>query len=448
MKYLIIFVLFLVACSDVTIEKCRPFEVTISDALPIQFWPIDCDTYNEKEVCGVHPKCWCHPWQCGDEITTQFTDTDSDAEFSLGVYNENGSLLESIPFDKTNQFSTDTDLSYSEEFISSLGIFSQNGNIGTEAQWNWIGGAIQADGSSGTKAASFDLYTERSAGVGGYSKWPPGTYMFRLVISNNSSGGSSPLEESLTIRGADSFSDPIYESVFTTIGRGTSNQTYDVTLHLTAEVNYILFSFDKIGPSTGSAINIVVSSISLITYPLDYSRSVHYNSFVPETYSICDERIQLKITDSSTGGTDVAKSDCLDVRNTHDCTGLIEYSNNRSFAGLVYENVTPALSPKIRVPFILFHERFPEEDNVIELNSSIEKTSGTLRAQRLLETDYIPYYMHRKIMLILKHQTVLIDNQYWTKQEAYEIQDGERRWPVKKAKCFLTEKDYVQRAIL
>jgi hypothetical protein len=74
--------------------------------------------------------------------------------------------------------------------------------------------------------------------------------------------------------------------------------------------------------------------------------------------------------------------------------------------------------------------------------------NGTVRKQRQLDVDYVPYYFHEKLKLILKHQLLTVFNRQWVKQEAYEIQDGDRRWPVKKAKCWLSERDFVQRNIL
>jgi hypothetical protein len=64
----------------------------------------------------------------------------------------------------------------------------------------------------------------------------------------------------------------------------------------------------------------------------------------------------------------IAKSDCLEIRQNHENTILLTYSNNRNFAGLVYENTSPATEFNIRIPAIFFHQRFPEEDEVMELS--------------------------------------------------------------------------------
>lgn len=449
MKYFYIFVLILVACSDVTVNKCTPFEVTISDALPIQFWPSDCDTYNEKEVCGIHHKCFCHPWNCEDEIVIQFRD-DNDDDFTLNVNDDSG-LLTSMSFNKTNIFATEFDFQFdNNEFLVSLSNWNQySSSPGSSAIWNWDASqSAKSDGTSGTLANTYEIYQGRQiSGVNSYNKWPPGNYSFRIRIDNQSSGGSSPLQETLTIKAFD-VPGGINESAGVTVTRGGGYLIYTVNLTTTQPWLYIGFITNKSGPTSGSAVKVFVDYIEMTESPLDYTESIYDTSFTPSELSICDTQVNLEIYTEGSPSELIAKSDCIDVRTSHDCTTLIEYTNNRNFAGLVYENVSPVTTFKILVPAIFFHERFPEEDNVIELSESIIQTSGQVKAQRLFETDYLPYYMHRKMKLILKHQTVLIDNQYWTKEESYEVQDGDRRWPVKKGKCFLTEKNYVQRAVL
>jgi hypothetical protein len=257
--------------------------VVISDANPVQFWLIDCDTYNERETCGVHYKCFCQPIHCNDEITIQFTEVESVTPSLVIQDSEDDQIGDLIIFDETL---LDT-----------------------------------------------------------------GLYLY--------------------------------------------------------EVTFILSNLE-----------------------------------------ICDQVIQFKIFYDSDSAFH-AKTDCLDVKSEHECTQLITYSNNRNVFGIYYEDRSPEVEFNLRIPAIFFHERFPEEDNISELSDSrIITTSSVIRAQRLLDTDYMPDYMHRKIMLALKHQFVTIGSQQWTKQEPYEKIEGDRRWPVKKAKCYLNERTFVQRNVI
>lgn len=419
MKHLLIFVLLLVACD--TTNECQPFKVTISDALPIQFWLADCDTYNEKEICGVHKKCWCHPWNCDDELVVQFTD-ESVSDYVLRVFDEDDNPIEDVDFVITQ---------FLENVFADLP-FTSWANIPTGGGYAWsIDSTPSVSVGAGIGLRSSDLLmTDVSV--------PAGTYS--LIFDLTTGGGGFPTVRFRFRKGGVS----VGTSVVIPPSPGNYSGTSSITLTDSADSFEVLIS-----TFSNSACSLTLNDpFSMESGFRDPIFTANYTP-VDGLESICNERIRFEIVEVGvTPENVIAKSDCIDVRADHDCTTLIEYSNNRNIFGLVYEDVSPVETFKTRVPAIFFHERYPEEDNVIELNDSIVKVNSTLKAQKLFETDYVPYYLHRKIQLILKHQTVLIDNQYWTKQEAYEIQDGERRWPVKKAKCFLSEKDYVQRAIL
>lgn len=416
MKYFFIFALFLIACSDVN-ERCPTFEVTISDALPIQFWLADCETYNEKEVCGVHHKCWCQPWNCDDELTIQFAD-DSLSEYVLRVVNSNDEAIDEVEFIPTE---------FTEDPFSDLPFTG----------WNNVakgdGNAWTID-STPSVSISTSLATEDSDYIRRPIVLPAGSYQIDYDID---SGGGGAV---------------VYFWIFRkdgiTVGSGNRGSflSSSINITLTDDCDEILFYVGVSSFETRTiTINEMFQSIVVLREPIFTA------NYTPSNASpvVCGEQVSFQIVDvSSSPEVIVAKSDCINIMPDHNCTTLIEYSNNRNFAGLVYEDVSPAQSFKTRVPAIFFHERFPEEDNVIELSESIVHTSGQVKAQRLFETDYMPYYMHRKLQLIFKQQNIFIENQYWTKEEPYEVQDGERRWPAKKVKCFLTEKNYVQRAVL
>lgn len=175
--------------------------------------------------------------------------------------------------------------------------------------------------------------------------------------------------------------------------------------------------------------------------------TVYSVSFSPSTYNIIDEQIRLSIF---RGTTEIFKSDCLHVKPEWDETVLIEYSSNRNFAGLNYSNVSPDPEFQIRIPAIFFNERHPQENEVIELsNSRSIQLNAQLKAQRWLKVKDMPPYMHRKLILVLMHQFVTIDLQEWVKQDVYEeIPPANPRWPLYKATCWLTEKDYILRDVL
>lgn len=250
--------------------------MVISDALPVQFWPVSKSTYNETEPEGAFRKCFCQPWQATDIIRTQIDFGIIDA-LSLKIYDSDGALIQS------------------------------------------------------------------------------------LTMSN-------------------------------TIG------------------------------------------------------TVYTASFYPVTYDILNEQIQLKIF---RGANELFKSDCLHVKEVWDETVLITYSNARNFASLNYSNVSPDPEFYIRIPAVFNEERFPEEQEVLELSNSREiQLNGQVKAQRELSIGPMPFHMHRKLKLVLKHQNVEIDCQEWVKEEEYEMKPGNKRNLLRQASVWLTEKDYIMRNVL
>lgn len=188
----------------------------------------------------------------------------------------------------------------------------------------------------------------------------------------------------------------------------------------------------------------------LLTLPFDVAENaadfIYSASFVPEDTSpdLCDRLIQLVIVGD---GSDIAKSDCLDI-GTHRSSILINYRNHRNFAGLVYQDISPEFEFELRVPAIFYHQKFPDEDETMELSTSLVNLNGNLRKQRFMDIDYVPYYFHEKLKLVLKHQFITIFDKEWIKQEAYEIVEGNKRWPIKKASIWLSEKEYIHRNVL
>jgi hypothetical protein len=253
-----------------------------SDAQPVQFWPIECETYNENVHDGVFHKCFCQPWNCADQIVIQLSGDEPPRFLALIIRDEEDAIL------LNTAFSTDT--------------------------------SLLDDG--------------------------------------------------------------------------------------------------------------------IVTYNI---------SFVPTDIGICDKKVRFFVYDV-TLEEDIAHSDCQYISSSTPDTIIAQYYNHLNVFGLYYAEETPKFN--LRIPAIFFHQRFPEEDEVMELTSELVTLNGSMRRQRLLDTDYLPYYFHEKIKLMLKHQFVTIYNKFWTKQESYDIQEGNRMHPERKAKCWISEQEYMQRSVL
>jgi hypothetical protein len=415
-RIIILALLFLLSEKTSTPIFSSPME--ISDGLPVQFWLTGCATYNEHQAPGVHHKCFCAPWECDDTIKVQFTD-DPSQNYTLEIYDSTDALLGTRDFDEV-----------------SVGVYEANLNI--------------ADDSPDVCDQQINLKIRREAGVQGVT-----LPAFSLWASDGGAGnawttGSNP-------------------SVIAT-GGGSNTEFLFVDYAFIPGVEYtVSFNYDVSGVTIGARISVIICDSSFTSYfnnGIDVMSALNGDTntitftattdttriairIIPDSFTGVTVDLNTSTATRSIGSSEVvAQTDCLDIRQNHEDTILLTYSNHRNFAGLVYENVSPETEFTIRIPAIFFHQRFPEEDELMELSTSLATLNGVVRKQRLLDTDYLPYYFHEKLKLILKHQTLSIFSREWVKQEAYEIAEGDRRWPVKKAKCWLSEKDFVHRNIL
>jgi hypothetical protein len=412
LKIIILALLFL------TPEKTSSFNISlmlISDALPVQFWLAGCATFNQHEAAGVFHKCFCAPWECDDEIKVQFTD-DPAQNFSLEIYDDEGDLLGSVDFE--------------EPYV---GVYESTLNI--------------AQDSPDICDQQIQLKIKRNQGLQGVSLPALNTWQNDGGAGDPWSLGSSP---NVTL------------SLF-----GTSTENLYVDYAFIVGVTYtIIIDLSASGNSTG-IFTVAVTDGSFVTQFSEttsgFSSGSHSTDPLIFTATADTTRIAVAFSLAGTGNIAidaangqrsvgdseiVAYTDCLDIRQNHEETILLTYSNHRNFAGLKYDGTSPQTEFNIRIPAIFFHQRFPEEDETMELSSELVTLSGTLRKQRQLDVDYVPYYFHEKLKLILKHQILTVFNKQWIKQEAYEIVEGNRLSPLKKAKCWLSDKEFVHRNIL
>lgn len=540
MRKLPIFVFLLFACSEATIEKCHCF-VTISDALPIQFWLTGCDSYNSREKCGVHNACFCAPIQCDDNIFLPFVIESEVAHIQVGdniimPSSANISLgLTLPPFDEwsdagsswmwtTSPTTAQISLPDGEEgsLVASLAGFSVGRYI-----FDW-----DIDTSAGAADVEMTINVYKDASLIGSVTTDPiptgnttGTLELDIlevpdqieIIMDNLGGSSKTILINSLVLSAESIeythdfnfimseldtpvcdeqtgmtlhasvlSEDFYEwqnidrlsgtswivnsnvpTAEIQVTPGTDWFAYEKayatgdivrfvgTFQFTNSSNFYAFRIDGLDDDNSVVFSIDPTGEGIVqggdTYSFDYQYTI--NAPIAKIAIRCSmappgDGSGFVYVHKFIATGEIAYTDCLDVTTAPGCTVLIEYSNSRNFAGITYENQSPDISFSIRVPAVFIHERFPEEDEPIELPNSLLTLNSTMKAQRLLDTAYMPYYMHRKIQLILMHQFLTIEEQSWVKQDPYEVQEGDRRWPLKKAKCYLSEKNFVQRNIL
>lgn len=137
----------------------------------------------------------------------------------------------------------------------------------------------------------------------------------------------------------------------------------------------------------------------------------------------------------------VAYSDLVDIQTEHVETLVIEYSNKNNYAGIDY-TLDPKPAFKLRIWSKFYKVREPEETESEELSDkSVVMLMNDLKVQRLLQIEESPFYLLHKIKLALKHNSVLIDELYWTKEEDLPYEELDERYPFNIAQVYLTKKD-------
>ncbi len=141
----------------------------------------------------------------------------------------------------------------------------------------------------------------------------------------------------------------------------------------------------------------------------------------------------------------VAKSDCISIKESHPCTVLINYSNNSDFDGIQYADQSPNLDFNLRIPAIFFEEQNTKESEDIELSSDeIVRLYDKIEEKRELRVGFMPHYMHRKLLLALSHDFVIIDEKDWLLRDEYKKNEGNRHYPLRTATVLLTDKNFIK----
>lgn len=384
--------------------------MTLSNALPVQFWPEGEESFNEKQVCGVEPVCWCQPWNCDDVINLQFHDPE-DREFLLNVIDaDSNDVLDSIPF--TRQLVNPVD--YLGPFPLS-GFYNDPSTTGT----NWTTGATPSATLTTLASSTKNLVTDL-IGI------PPGRYTFQFTYA--SSGSVSVL---LTVRFRKN------GSVISTFNTSPSTSGGTRTVITVFSVAPDQLEFDLLSLGNGSR-TITITSISMV--PASYIHSVSTS-----VYDYCGRKIKLQIATDASPSESQFTSDCLAIKTNHSCTELITYSNSKDFTGIAYQDLSPPQQFSIRLPAVFFHTDNPAEQEDTELSDgTIVRLYNKLERRRLLDLSFLPDYMHEKVQLILMHDNVTIDGRQWIRRDAYNKSEGNNRFPLKRASVWLHDKNFIK----
>lgn len=439
-----IFALFLVTVySGAKSKDCRNAEVLIfPQAAPVQFWLTGCSTYNETIPKGVHYKCFCLPWKCSDVIPIVFRDTFTDV---VPVENIVPITLPALSTWLNSNLDPDW-IAWTIDSNPNVTLpYGPDALHRSESEYLYTDYAFE-EGKEYTINVDVDLIPPIGAGTNPILS----SRLFILdedfnVLFQSSTGTVTFTATETTSR--------IGIRVTRTGGTKTADADADVD---SVDGTRVDITYDYPDPNNydvviygenDNEIDRVSVAALLIPEGMFYYHTANIDL---SELGICEEQIRFEIEDlTASPDAVVAQSDCQNVTNSeHNPTVLIEYSSPKNFNGLVFEGVSPDPTLNIRIPAIFFHEDNTQEDEVAELSSKVIKLNSQITAKKRLDTDFLPYYMHTKLTLILSMPTLLIDGLYWTKQDAYQKEEGNKRWPVRTATCWLTQRDFLERQSL
>lgn len=379
--------------------------MTISNAIPVQFWINGVETYNETTICGVEDVCFCQPFNCDDEIRIQFTDTSANS-YNLQVLDSSGNELELIAFDDvaSNVWQVtfiSENYGICDEKIQ-LKIITAAPSLQTLGDWTNQGSGIAWTGTTNPTVTltSSDLNSRRR--IGTFSGVAGQNYIFTVDID------------------------------------------ISVSFEATVSIGFLKSDFTD---ATGTGYSFDSSYSGQIT--ISPSSACSYVYVIVQNTAITVSVVTDIDTFTFSGGSNYthAQSDCIDIKTSHDCTTLITYINTDDFNGIEYDT-SPASEFNLRIPAQFWKEDNPMEQEDSKLSNGVIKTRRqTISEKRLLEIGYLPNYMHKKIQLVLMHDTITIDGDQWKRRDAYESTPI-NRYPLKRANVWMTKYNSIEDNIL
>lgn len=421
--------------------------MTISDSIPVQFWPIDEETFNETDVCGlVKQDCFCQPFQCSDSIIVQFQD-DNAYHWGLHVFDSDNILNGEIDFEEITDGYWQTSLTFDNSPCDQkLYLKINKSEVFSDGDFNAGTGTYPTDFSS---PAPDDAWYQVT-GEGGGGSWTHSSYSGNLAAYNFLNTGVSSSPKTL-ITLAHKFLQLQYgfRTFSYNFRQGPWSNTFGSWTGGSIEAVYYL-NGTSIGTQT-----IVPSLSQNTTYSGSFNTNVSgwdtigirvkWTSSGSPFLGVNEIYVLLFDITSALASEYVAQSDCIDVKETHDCTKLITYSNTSDFDGISYTTPSPNTEFQLRIPAIFFEEENPQEQEDLELSNGVIVTlRQTIVEKRLLEVGYMPNYMHRKLQKVLMHDTVYIDGDYWKRRDSYDTKPV-KKYNLKMASVLLTKYDSVEK---
>lgn len=403
-----------------------------SDALPIQLWPADCDTWNESSPEGVYHKDFCQPVQCDDLLRIEFTDVLTDDANYIAVTLP---VLSAWKTRSTSASKTD----WTTGAAPSVALPSSANILGADSEILYFDTYTFLPGFKYQVTISYTGNANGTITIASYdSSFNVIDSQLGLIISGS---------RTLTLY----FTATSDTAIFGVVAHTAQFNALTCTINTRSGLISTPDAYQMTIVDESEAILQVVDLVSITITGSETSLAFYSKSFRFSDYGICDEKVQIKIYKSTgTPDIEVLKSDGLDVKTTHAETVLITYSNHRNYGGIYYSSVSPDQEFSIRIPAIFFKKRFPQTQETLQLSSNrVIALNAQMKFQQLLSTGKMPLYMHLKMTLVLAHQNISINDESWVNEEGYQqIEATDKRDPFEMYTAWLTKKEYIVRNIL
>lgn len=377
--------------------------MTISDLNPIQFWPVAKQTFNEKIEPGIDRARYVYSPFLHDVQFLQVLNVDP---VWMVSYDVDLNPLDILPFTETSGGSGIWNLQFTSTDIGSTCVYFKIGTVtnaitnpsfvATLVPWADAGGVNDVWVWDATNAAKVVFSASFSNPlVQTFAAKPAGIYSFSYTCKNTVALRSTTVL-------IQAYNGATLVGTISTIGETST------VAHLHSGQFIAASSFDR-----------VKISVSDIFFAADYTfflNDFSLSTFVP-----------------------VFRSDLIYFTDDVFGTQLLQYSNANDYAGISY-----AAAEKfcLRVAAKFYEEREPEEDESEALSdSTVVKLSGTVKRQKLLEIEPLPPYLIFKLKLILKHNTLKVDDQYYIQEESLDVSKLNDRFALFLSKVWLTLRD-------
>lgn len=446
-------------------------------------------TFNELNITpSIFGACFCQPMDWSDDVTIQFTDSPGQ-DYVLNLIRTDGSaFLFNYPF---------TEIS-SGVYQASFSLSSLTA-VFAPSSWGEFQFSIGSPATLNTANILSPIASPEWANLvdGGVDWTFPGGGILRVALNAVTSPTSNRIRTPFSDT---SFTKTHYVQIVGAAVKAANTRLdgyvefkfYKNGAVVTELTKRSVLNFVKVDDVAGhTKINRCGIECNLLipghtATGTNYARSIDAVTIqvflIPDVDSIATPDIQIDISAAVIELYDndmeiYQKSDChkitwdewytLHSRKAPQDSVRIDYSNYDDFNGIEYnENDSPAPEFSIRVPGTFYHDDFPKENEVIPLSDDTHiRVMSRMEKKKRLDIGFCPDWFHEKLGLILMHDNIHVGRHNFIDipvlddsgdnagidvvvKDSYDIEQGNKRYPLRRASILLTDKDYIKRNLL